>query len=330
MKADTPVHPLEKAALSAAGAWVMEASGIRSDLALSGSPQRSEFRCVVECGDGKLVVMESIKKQDRAHKQAVIDRLDFLAGQGLSRVHPYLRTSRGLHIDEIEGRLWQASPYIPGVPLERPGYEFDGWRGAAIADFLIALETASRGAPENHPARPFSILDYIDDLMARIKTHDPGLIEPFELVAAFLHARLAPVHGLLPVKFCHGDFHPLNIIWSETAIVGVIDWEFCGMKPEGYDAALLVGCMGMETPDSLTGPLVTGFVRALREARVLSETSWQALTELIVAIRFGWLSEWLRARDTEMIELEAVYMHLLMDHAEELSALWGHHPRSDP
>jgi homoserine kinase type II len=43
---------------------------------------------------------------------------------------------------------------------------------------------------------------------------------------------------------------------------------------------------------------------------------------MIIAIRFGWLSEWLRNRDEEMIELETVYMNLLMDHADDLAAQW--------
>jgi homoserine kinase type II len=314
---------MEEAAVHAAGEWAMAASGIRRDLAIGGSPQRSEFRCVVECPDGTLAVLECIKKSDKAHKQAVIDKLDFLARSGLPCVHPYLITATGRHIAEVEGRLWQASPYITGVPLERPGYEFDGWRGKAMGEFLIALGAASRGLPDHLATQPFAILGYIADLLERIRTHDPGVLELFTPAAAFLEERLVPVHGLLPVAFCHGDFHPINVIWSESAIAGVIDWEFCGMKPEGYDAALLVGCMGMETPDALAGPLVGEFIRSLRGARLLSDTSWRYLIELIVAIRFGWLSEWLRARDAEMIELEAVYMRLLMDHANDISALWG-------
>ena len=112
------------------------------------------------------------------------------------------------------------------------------------------------------------------------------------------------------------------MIWSENDIQGVIDWEFSGTKPENYDAATLIGCMGMETPEALTGPLVMEFISILNIAQFLSETSWRVLVEMIIAIRFGWLSEWLRNRDTEMIELETVYMHLLMDHSDDLIKLW--------
>jgi homoserine kinase type II len=317
-----PVDPLEKAAISAAGAWGLEAKDIRRDLAISGSPQRSEFRCVVECAHRGPVVLENIRWQDRKRKQAIIDRLDFLARQGLPGVHPYLQTSDGSHIIRIEDRHWQASPYIPGIPLDRPGYEFDRWRGEAMGDFLINLRKASRDLPDELSTLPFSILDYIEELMGRIRIREPGLARELAPVTTFLRKRLAPGHGLLPVAFCHGDFHPLNMIWSETAIQGVLDWEFSGTKPESFDAAGLIGCMGMETPDALTGELVTGFIRTLKTAQVFSAASRRVLVEMIIAIRFGWLSEWLRNRDQEMIELETVYMHLLTANADDLSTLW--------
>lgn len=316
------VDPMEEAAIHAAGAWDLDAVNIRGDLVICGSPQRSEFRCVVECADRGLAVLETIRGRDRMKKQAIIDRLDFLALQGLSGVHPYLRTSRGRHIIRIQGRFWQASTYVPGLPLDRPGYAFDGWRGEAMADFLINLRKASQNLPEWLSTKPFSILDYIETLMGQIRVREPGLVEKLEPISAFLKKRLADVHGSLPVAFCHGDYHPLNMIWSENALPGVIDWEFSGLKPEIYDAATLIGCMGMETPDALTGPLVREFIRNLKAAQVLSGTSGQILVEMIIAIRYAWLSEWLRSQDTEMIELETVYMHLLKDHADDLMALW--------
>jgi len=46
------------------------------------------------------------------------------------------------------------------------------------------------------------------------------------------------------------------MILSRTGAEALIDWEFCGLRPEMYDAALVVGCLGMEDPRSLTGDLV--------------------------------------------------------------------------
>lgn len=191
-----------------------------------------------------------------------------------------------------------------------------------MAEFLIGLRQKSRNLPEGLQSRNFFILDYIDTLSNRIREKEPNLFKTIATFVRFVKTHLAPVHDAIPVAFCHGDFHPLNMIWAENAITAVIDWEFSGTKPEIYDAATLIGCMGMETPDALAGPLVTAFVRDLKASDILAQQSWAALPAFMVAIRFGWLSEWLRNRDTEMIELETVYLNLLVKHTDDLKNIW--------
>ena len=131
------------------------------------------------------------------------------------------------------------------------------------------------------------------------------------------------IHDRLPVSFTHGDYHPLNVIWSENGIKVVIDWEFTGYKPESYDASNLIGCIGIENPQALVGDLVKDFVKSLQEAEAFSNQSWGSLLEFILAIRFGWLAEWLRKYDREMIDLEVVYMNLLVDNAATLRKSWN-------
>jgi len=131
-----------------------------------------------------------------------------------------------------------------------------------------------------------------------------------------------PVYEKLPVAFCHGDYHPLNVIWSANDIKGVIDWEFCGFKSEIYDAANLIGCVGVENPQSLIGDLVKSFIADLKKANIISKKSWKYLLEFIVALRFAWLAEWLRREDAEMIRLELDYLRLLIDNKNILQKAW--------
>jgi homoserine kinase type II len=42
----------------------------------------------------------------------------------------------------------------------------------------------------------------------------------------------------------------------------------------------------------------------------------------VIATRFAWLSDWLRRRDKEMIELEATYIYLLIQSRLDLSNFW--------
>ena len=102
----------------------------------------------------------------------------------------------------------------------------------------------------------------------------------------------------------------------------VIDWEFLGYKSEIYDLANLVGCIGVEDPLALSGELVRSFIAKIKKAQMISDVSWTYFLEFIVALRFAWLSEWMRRRDHEMIALEMDYMRLLIDHKALLREHW--------
>jgi homoserine kinase type II len=155
-----------------------------------------------------------------------------------------------------------------------------------------------------------------------MKQFNPDTAEELRPVFSFLESRFMKNHDQLETAFCHGDFHPVNVIWGDADIEAVIDWEFCGVKPAIYDAANLLGCLGIEAPESLTGPFALAFIRRLKDSGLFSEFSWQSLLPFIVAIRFAWLAEWLRKKDTEMIEMELVYMKILVNNETQLRDIW--------
>ena len=37
--------------------------------------------------------------------------------------------------------------------------------------------------------------------------------------------------------FCHGDFHYANVLWKDKKLVGVLDWELCGIGNKEFDIA---------------------------------------------------------------------------------------------
>lgn len=108
----------------------------------------------------------------------------------------------------------------------------------------------------------------------------------------------------------------MNVIWSAAGINAVIDWEFLGFKPEIYDVAMMIGCLGMEKPQSLTGDLVFEFLKQFKGSGLIAEISWAFLFEFVLCLRFAWLSDWLKRSDREMIELEAVYIQLLLENRD--------------
>ncbi len=314
---------INNAVVKAAGFWNIKVKQIRRDIHIAGSPERCEIRFVVEDYEDRLYILESIFDEDIDHKLKIIYTLEYLFNQGLTKIEPYICTEKNEYITSCDSRFWQLMPYVNGVALNRPEYVFEKWRGRPLAEFLINLREKSPEVPYSDGTKPFSIKDYIYALVHQVQQYKPDLIDKIKPVIRFLENGFMDVHDRLPTGFCHGDYHGLNIIWTSNGIHTVIDWEFLGYKPEMYDAANLIGCIGVEDPESLPGELIREFIIGLQGAGLFSAMSWCYLIELIIAIRFAWLSEWLRHEDHEMIMLETVYMTLLMNNSNNLKKIWG-------
>lgn len=294
---------------------------VRCDLALAGSPQRSLFRVAIEDATGDVFVVERIAPHQAVRRATIARWLDALHDRGLDRLVPYLADTQGNHVVRVCSGHWQVAPHVSGVPLPRPDWVHESWRGEALARFWLDLQGTSTDLDlDDQPA--FSILDFARHLVGTIATRAPALVEDLAPVMRFLGHKLAPVHERLPVAFSHGDLHPLNVIWGTGDIRAVIDWEFCGPKPAIYDLANLIGCVGIEEPQALGEELVHAAITQLMEEDVLVESSWVHLPPFVVAVRLAWLSEWLRQRDREMIGLERDYLRLLIDHQEALYDSW--------
>ncbi|MHB8771265.1 MAG: phosphotransferase enzyme family protein [Syntrophales bacterium] len=306
-----------------ASSWGICVQAIRPRLIPAGSPERTLFRAVVEDAQGARFILEEIPAPAHCEKMRIIRVLAFLAARGLAGITPYRADTEGGYIHACDGGLWQLVPYIAGVPLDRRRYLHEGWRAGLLARFLIDLKEASRGIPFFSPAEPFSLAQYIRTLLSRIERYAPALMPRVSPVSAFLEREFMDAHDALPVGFCHGDYHPLNIIWGERDIRSVIDWEFAGIKPEVYDLANMVGCLGVEHPSSLVGDLVVTLIAQLKGAGLFADISWHHFGAFVIALRFAWLSEWLRKGDRQMIALELDYFDLLIRNRDRLARAWS-------
>ena len=303
--------------------WKVKYAESRPELDIAGSPERTLYRAVIEDEDHGLWVLEALFPDSEEHKLLISKTLAHLHREGIRPVHPYLSNKDNSSIVRFENERWQIRPYVEGTPLPRPSYILDRWRGKACADFLLDLRDKARDIPFFNREKPFSMTRFIDEMSDTTERYNPethmGLGQAFD----FIEKEFVGVHDAFPVVFCHGDFHPLNVIWSEDNIKSVIDWEFLGNKPEVYDIATLIGCVGFEEPAGLTEGLVMELISHVKKAAVLSNLSWEYLAEWVVAIRFAWLSDWLRRRDQEMVDLEVAYINLLIDNRRNLKNAWG-------
>jgi homoserine kinase type II len=171
--------------------------------------------------------------------------------------------------------------------------------------------------PFGKPGRPCSIAEFTRDLMARMARHHPERAAVVRGVCDDLEGHFFAAHDRLPVCFCHGDPHPVIVLWGADGIRAVIDWEFSGLRPLVYDAALIIGCVGAEARGALDGAFLEAFRRRLGEREAFAPEFAKLLPLFTVAQRFAWLSEWLRRDDREMVEFECFYMNLLRRRKEE-------------
>ena len=169
--------------------WGLELGRIRQDMAIHGSPERSEYRVVVESAKGDLFLLEQVYSHTVDRKKEIARCLDHLVENGLEMVIPYRKNRRGERVLPFAGKFWQIQDFLPGVELDRSSYVFDGWRGKAAADFLIRFKESSQ-AINQYEGKVFSVKKYIYRLVQDIQTHDPAYV-----------GRVQPVFDFLEKKF---------------------------------------------------------------------------------------------------------------------------------
>ena len=302
--------------------WKIKYQNKRPDIPIAGSPERTSFRIVIEDDKKSLYILENFLKNRYNHKLKIINTLDQLKKNNVIHIQPYLKSNTNEHIIEYKNSYWQLIPFIPGIPLNRPHYVMDSWRGIKIAEFLIDLRNKSESLSLSNTQKDFSLKSYAMNMIQLMKIHNPREYIQLEPIIHFIQNDFFKIYESLPHCFCHGDYHSLNIIWSENNIKSVIDWEFLGVKPEIYDIANMLGCIGIEEPTGLFQGLTLTFIEEIKKSNFITDISFKYLFDCILTLRFGWLAEWFRKNDTDMINLEITYMHLLLKNKEIIKRKW--------
>ncbi len=302
--------------------WGFDLKFCRPDLHIAGSPDRAVKREVLESTAGELFVIEMLPLANREARERQAYSLAYLADRGLRGISPWLYTRTGSLGYVHEGHYWQLRRWIPGEPLPRETYALDAWRGGAAAEFLVRLRELSQesGFPGT-TGHPFGLMHYIGHLMPHFQRQLPALVTDMAPMVQALQG-YGEFEAQARTPFCHGDFHPGNLLWGEKAVNGVIDWEFCGRKPAGYDAANILGCLGMDDPAFLTGPMAAEFIGTLQRAGFLTAEEWHFLPDQIAALRFAWMREWVARRDKAMITQELDFIWLILDNRSLLRDKW--------
>ncbi len=298
----------------------------RPDIDLPGSPQRAAARWAVEDDTGQVYVLERLRPGQAKHRRVLARILDHLAEQDLETV-PYLRTPDAdldngpvLHTDQGD---FQLSPYLDHEPLDRPDFLGHEERGRCLGRWLAKLDQAGQSVPDDLAAAlpRLDLPGYATDLRQAIAARRPDVLPRLDPVLAAL-APLFEAWPDLPAPLRHGDFHPLNVLWRGQGVLAVIDWEFCGPKPELFDAANMLGCCGFEHPRAFGAGLVPALVREIRGQGLLTPANASFLPHLVLGLRLAWLSEWLRTKDQNMLAQELDYLDLLAGSLSDMARAW--------
>jgi len=281
---------------------------------VQGSPERALFRTVVADTNNKKYLLEKIDFKEIKRKNKIAFLLEHLQKKAVP-VNPYCRGENGSVVQNFQDGWFLLSPFLRGEPLDRSTYWTDSWRGKEIAHFLCRFYEGASTFDTNSPY--FSLNQYVIGLFTQIKTHNILLYRELKEIFAYLEDSFFPYCDRMPQFLCHGDPHPLNILWGDKKIISVIDWEFYGRKPFLYDIALIIGCVGTEHEKAAQGELVSKMVSQLIENRVITEKDLEMLEKFVLALRFAWLSEWLRRDDEEMIAFELSYMQFWLAHCRQ-------------
>jgi homoserine kinase type II len=276
---------------------------------LYGSPERSLRRMLFETAKQKRFILEEI------------DALQVRPRNDISRwlwelkpnlcLAAYEKSDAGEFVVCCDRRYYQLQPFIFSHGFNQATYYLDAWRGEAMAGFLLQLKNKGAHLPRLSGNRQF-LPRYIESLCITIAHRRPGVYKRIRPVADYILSRYDDF-SRLPRVFCHGDFHPGNVLWGKQKIAGVIDWEFSGFDFLLYDAACVFGCIASEGPEAAEGPMAHAFYDALFSDSEYAE--WESFFPLaVIALRFPWLSEWLRKKDEEMVGFEVDFLYFLANH----------------
>ena len=302
--------------------WGIEFKCVRSDVDIQGSPERTLSRTVIENKNGILFLLEKFSRNKFKLRHNVATAIEHLNYNGLKQALQYQKTSQGEFLPFYKDDCFQISAFLDSTGCRRPDYLKSASTGESFALFLYRLSRASENIKLKIAFQPFSIEKYIFKLFRTMQIHDPDMYKRYLPFLKFLEKKFMNYSEKIPYVFCHGDLHPLNVIWDHSQIKAVIDWEFTGFKPDIYDAANLVGCAGIENPEGLSMPMVTTFIQTLKRDNVISRAGWSLFIEYIIALRFAWVSEWLRKKDQEMLDLEYSYLEILIKNIDVLKDIW--------
>lgn len=272
---------------------------------IPGSPERSLGRWAFKTLLGN-VLLELFSKEHETKKMATAQLLWEMKNQKIPVTPPLRNNYNQFLLSSMEG-VWQLTPLVQGVPLRRNDY----WQNTEMGGLLGSVQGRIHALHREENLEPFCYGEFLQDLWFKIGLHEKQLYKELRPLIGKIENPFFLLLEKCPREFCHGDPHPMNVLWGKNKIEAIIDWEFCGQKPLLYDAALTMGCVGSEDPQAYSHGFNQGYIKKYKQNHPSIEPWLDKIDLFVLGLRFAWLNEWLRHKDQEMTIQELQYMKLL-------------------
>lgn len=291
--------------------WGLEfQSTVEADI--YGAPSRMAGRAVVLDKKGDRYLVEKHHFWNLEKKRKIAENIDIINNAGFKECTPYLKNRDGLSVCEFRNRAWMVQPFIKNDKLKRPHYLNDGEMGEKAAETLLQLYEVTKNLKMNDMLPGFSLAEHTGNLILKIERSYPEIQNEIKDVIDIVEEILRKPDIGSRSLFCHGDYHPLNILWREKTPVSVIDWEFSGYRHPLTDIANIVGCAGFESWDAFDREFVKNFLQTIKFNKLFKHYKFEEFIRFILLFRFsGWLNEWMNDRDTGMMDREMKYLRKL-------------------
>ncbi|MDX1944715.1 MAG: phosphotransferase [Pirellulaceae bacterium] len=242
--------------------------------------------------------------------------LTHVAARRIEFIPPPLKTASGETFVSAYGRLWELTPWLPGIAADwtRPEPAKLSAAFAALARFHRAAASFGQPQPARAPAPAIAErLALVNELLAGGLAEYERLTEPMAgEIVALVRGRLAPLQTALaiaarrplPLQPAIRDIHGEHVLFSGDEVTGIIDFGALRIDTPLVDIARLLGSVAGSDRD-----LRAAACDAYGELHAVSDED-RALVELLdesglVLAGLNWL-RWLHIERRQFDNLPAV------------------------
>ncbi|WP_411757182.1 aminoglycoside phosphotransferase family protein [Streptomyces venezuelae] len=177
---------------------------------------------------------------------------------------------------------WTVTAWVPGTPADRTPVGRGAQAADALGAFLRTLHVAAPAAAPRHQGRGGPLAPLADDFPGRLADLSPDDIGVGPDDADALHALRALWEDAVaapawqgPPSWLHCDLHPANVVVSDGALTGVLDFgELCAGDP-----ATDLGAAWLLLPGGAAPRFFSAYGRA-DDAMIRRAKGWAALQSL--------------------------------------------------